>query len=100
MFLRHFNWNVDYLAWPYPSRTKLSDRREGNLSGGEQQMLAIARTLMGNPKLCLLDKPSERLAPSVVQHLAEQILKLKKEGLTILLCLRFARSPRYQDLST
>ena len=61
------------------------DRQGGFLSGGEQQMLTIARTLMGNPELLLLDEPSEGLAPLVVEHLKEQIGRLKSEGLTILL---------------
>jgi branched-chain amino acid transport system ATP-binding protein len=67
----------------------LKERKQqlgGTLSGGEQQMLTIARSLMGNPDLLLLDEPSEGLAPLVVQILAEQIRKLKAEGLAILLC--------------
>ena len=63
------------------------------MSGGEQQMLTIARTLMGNPKLILLDEPSEGLAPVIVQQLTSTIHELKREGLTIILSeqnLRFA----------
>jgi branched-chain amino acid transport system ATP-binding protein len=78
-------WTVDRVFELFPDLAKLSGRRGGNLSGGEQQMLTIARTLMGNPNLCLLDEPSEGLAPIVVQRLAKQINKLKTEGLTILL---------------
>ena len=69
----------------FPKLRELVDRQGGFLSGGEQQMLTIARTLMGNPELLLLDEPSEGLAPLVVDHLKEQIGRLKREGLTILL---------------
>jgi branched-chain amino acid transport system ATP-binding protein len=69
----------------FPKLRELVDRQGGFLSGGEQQMLTIARTLMGNPELLLLDEPSEGLAPLVVEHLKEQIGRLKREGLTILL---------------
>jgi branched-chain amino acid transport system ATP-binding protein len=69
----------------FPKLRELSGRNGGYLSGGEQQMLTIARTLMGNPELLLLDEPSEGLAPMVVDHLREQIARLKREGLTILL---------------
>jgi branched-chain amino acid transport system ATP-binding protein len=69
----------------FPALRQLRDRPGGFLSGGEQQMLTIARTLMGNPELLLLDEPSEGLAPLVVDHLQEQIGRLKAEGLTILL---------------
>ena len=69
----------------FPKLAELRDRQGGFLSGGEQQMLTIARTLMGSPELLLLDEPSEGLAPLVVEHLGEQIARLKREGLTILL---------------
>ena len=69
----------------FPKLQELRDRQGGFLSGGEQQMLTIARTLMGNPELLLLDEPSEGLAPLVVDHLREQIGRLKAGGLTILL---------------
>jgi branched-chain amino acid transport system ATP-binding protein len=69
----------------FPKLGELGTRQGGFLSGGEQQMLTIARTLMGNPDLLLLDEPSEGLAPLVVEHLKEQIARLKREGLTILL---------------
>jgi branched-chain amino acid transport system ATP-binding protein len=64
------------------------------MSGGEQQMLTIARTLMGNPSFLLLDEPSEGLAPVIIEQMARTILDLKREGLTVLLSeqnLRFAR---------
>jgi len=69
----------------FPALRQLRDRAGGFLSGGEQQMLTIARTLMGNPELLLLDEPSEGLGPLVVDHLQEQIARLKSDGLTILL---------------
>ena len=69
----------------FPKLRELMGRQGGFLSGGEQQMLTIGRTLMGNPDLLLLDEPSEGLAPLVVEHLKGQIARLKSEGLTILL---------------
>lgn len=78
-------WTID-AAWQlFPKLHTLRDRRAGFLSGGEQQMLTIARTLMCNPELLLLDEPSEGLAPMVVDNLLEQIRQLKNDGLTILL---------------
>jgi branched-chain amino acid transport system ATP-binding protein len=77
----------------FPRLAALARRRAGSLSGGEQQMLTVARTLMGGPRVLLLDEPSEGLAPVVVRALGEQIAGLKREGLTILLSeqnLRFA----------
>ncbi|MGH7323789.1 MAG: ABC transporter ATP-binding protein [Candidatus Rokuibacteriota bacterium] len=78
-------WTVERVFDLFPKLRELRDRQGGFLSGGEQQMLTIARTLMGNPELLLLDEPSEGLAPLVVDHLQEQIARLKAEGLTILL---------------
>jgi branched-chain amino acid transport system ATP-binding protein len=78
-------WTVERVFDLFPKLRELAGRNGGFLSGGEQQMLTIARTLMGNPELLLLDEPSEGLAPLVVDHLQEQIAHLKHEGLTILL---------------
>jgi branched-chain amino acid transport system ATP-binding protein len=78
-------WTVERVFDLFPKLRELTARQGGFLSGGEQQMLTIARTLMGNPELLLLDEPSEGLAPLVVDHLQDQIAKLKREGLTILL---------------
>ena len=78
-------WDIERVFDLFPKLGELSARNGGYLSGGEQQMLTIARTLMGNPALLLLDEPSEGLAPLVVDHLREQIARLKHEGLTILL---------------
>jgi branched-chain amino acid transport system ATP-binding protein len=78
-------WTIERVWALFPKLRELRDRQGGFLSGGEQQMLTIARTLMGNPELLLLDEPSEGLAPLVVDHLKDQIAQLKREGLTILL---------------
>jgi branched-chain amino acid transport system ATP-binding protein len=78
-------WSIERVFDLFPKLRELTSRNGGYLSGGEQQMLTIARTLMGNPELLLLDEPSEGLAPLVVDHLREQIARLKQEGLTILL---------------
>jgi branched-chain amino acid transport system ATP-binding protein len=78
-------WPLERVFDLFPRLRELASRQGGYLSGGEQQMLTIARTLMGNPELLLLDEPSEGLAPLVVDHLGEQIARLKREGLTILL---------------
>ena len=78
-------WSVERVYDLFPKLKEISDRQGGFLSGGEQQMLTIARTLMGNPELLLLDEPSEGLAPLVVESLRQRIGELKRNGLTILL---------------
>ena len=78
------SWTVDQIYELFPPLKKLDNHLGGYLSGGEQQMLTVGRTLMGNPELILLDEPVEGLAPMVVRDLGEQILKLKGMGETIL----------------
>jgi branched-chain amino acid transport system ATP-binding protein len=79
------HWTIDAVYDLFPQLASMRNRMGGFLSGGEQQMLTIARTLMGNPELLLLDEPSEGLAPLVVDMLLEKIGELKEGGLTILL---------------
>ena len=69
----------------FPDLEALAGRPGGVLSGGQQQMLSIARSLMLNPQLLLLDEPSEGLAPRVVESLADQILQLKESGMALIL---------------
>jgi branched-chain amino acid transport system ATP-binding protein len=86
-------WDEQRIFQLFPDLERFLDRRADSLSGGQQRMLAIARTLMGNPTLLLLDEPSEGLAPLVVQQMLEQLTKLKQTGVTILLSeqnLKFA----------
>ncbi|WP_425403742.1 ABC transporter ATP-binding protein [Hwanghaeella sp.] len=80
------DWTPDRLFDLFPNLAPARDRHAGQLSGGEQQMLALARTLMGNPRMLLLDEPSEGLAPVIVDALARVVKTLKQEGLGILLC--------------
>lgn len=77
-------WTVDRIYEIFPKLKVLDKHLGGYLSGGEQQMLTIGRTLMGNPELILLDEPVEGLAPLVVKDFAERLLKLKEIGVTIL----------------
>ncbi|PJI40290.1 ABC transporter ATP-binding protein [Ferrovibrio sp.] len=78
-------WTPERLFELFPNLGNMKDRPGGRMSGGEQQMLTIARTLMGNPRLILLDEPSEGLAPVIVEQMARTILQLKAEGLCVLL---------------
>jgi branched-chain amino acid transport system ATP-binding protein len=78
-------WTPDRLFALFPNLGRMRDRPGGRMSGGEQQMLTIARTLMGNPDLVLLDEPSEGLAPLIVEQMAHAILALKQEGVAVLL---------------
>ena len=87
-------WTPERLFELFPNLAETRHRPAGRMSGGEQQMLAIARTLMGNPVLLLLDEPSEGLSPLIVEQLAEALLRLKREGTTMLLAeqnLHFSR---------
>ena len=78
-------WTPERLFKLFPNLERMRDRPGGRMSGGEQQMLTIARTLMGNPRLILLDEPSEGLAPVIVEQMAKTILEFKREGLTVIL---------------
>ncbi|MBM3489975.1 MAG: ABC transporter ATP-binding protein [Alphaproteobacteria bacterium] len=78
-------WSERQVFELFPDLEAIRSRRGGVLSGGQQQMLTIARTLMGNPRLLLLDEPSEGLAPLVVENLRQQVAKLKASGLSIVL---------------
>ena len=78
-------WSDEKLFALFPSLAGLRERRGGRMSGGEQQMLCIARTLAGNPTAILLDEPSEGLAPLVVEQVAKAIEEIKRAGVTIVL---------------
>lgn len=78
-------WNLARLVGLFPNLGEMGDRLGGRMSGGEQQMLAIARTLMGNPSAILLDEPSEGLAPVIIEQMAAAITAVKREGLTVVL---------------
>jgi len=79
------SWTPESLFKLFPNLAELRHRPGGRTSGGEQQMLTIARTLMGNPLIVLLDEPSEGIAPLIVEEIADTIVELKKQGLSVLL---------------
>jgi branched-chain amino acid transport system ATP-binding protein len=87
-------WTPSKLFKLFPNLAEMPDRPGGRMSGGEQQMLTVARTLMGNPLMVLLDEPSEGVSPLIVEQMANTIVELKRDGLAILLSeqnLHFAR---------
>jgi branched-chain amino acid transport system ATP-binding protein len=85
-------WTMERVFELFPTLAGMRGRAASRMSGGEQKMLAIARTLMGNPVAILLDEPSEGLAPVVVRHIAEAVGELKRSGLSVLLC---EQNPRF-----
>lgn len=78
-------WDLDLVYQHFPQLQRFRSRSAENLSGGEQQMLAIARTLMGNPDLVLLDEPSQGLAPKIIREIVSILEQLRSAGVTILL---------------
>ncbi|MCB2099480.1 MAG: ABC transporter ATP-binding protein [Rhodobacterales bacterium] len=87
-------WTTEDLFDLFPNLAEMRGRLGGHMSGGEQQMLTISRTLMGNPSLVLLDEPSEGLAPKIVEQMAHAIIEMKKHGLSVVISeqnLHFAR---------
>jgi branched-chain amino acid transport system ATP-binding protein len=88
-------WTPERLFQLFPNLAERRHHLGGMLSGGEQQMLTIARTLMGNPELIILDEPSEGLAPVILNQMTKTIQKIKSEGMSVLMAeqnLNFARS--------
>jgi len=88
-------WSREALFALFPNLAAMPDRLGARMSGGEQQMLTVARTLMGNPRLVLLDEPSEGVAPLIVEQMARTINEMKRQGLSVLLSeqnLRFAQA--------
>lgn len=79
------HWTIERVLDLFPNLAEMLDRRASHMSGGEQQMLTVARTLMGNPLLVLLDEPSEGVAPVIVDQMADAILALKTAGVGVLL---------------
>ena len=89
------HWDRDKLFALFPNLGEMRGRQGGRMSGGEQQMLTIARTLMGNPSLVLLDEPSEGLSPKIVEQMVEAILTMKKEGVSI---VRLRTEPAFRQI--
>ena len=88
------HWTREKLFALFPNLAEMRNRPGGRMSGGEQQMLTIARTLMGNPSLVLLDEPSEGLSPKIVEQMVDAILTMKKEGVSVVVSeqnLHFAK---------
>jgi branched-chain amino acid transport system ATP-binding protein len=88
------SFTPDALFRLFPNLAEMPNRLGGRMSGGEQQMLTVARTLMGNPYLLLLDEPSEGVSPLILEQMADTILTLKQQGLSIMLSeqnVHFAR---------
>jgi branched-chain amino acid transport system ATP-binding protein len=81
----HAPWTPERLFAVFPNLAEMRGRRGSEMSGGEQQMLTIARTLMGNPSAVLLDEPSEGLAPVIVELMAEAVAAMKRDGIAVLL---------------
>ena len=79
-------WTPERLFSIFPNLAEMRGRPAGQMSGGEQQMLSIARTLMGNPEAILLDEPTEGLAPIIVEQMVAAVQRMKAEGIAVLLC--------------
>jgi branched-chain amino acid transport system ATP-binding protein len=78
-------WSLEKIFTLFPNLADMQQRPASHMSGGEQQMLTVARTLMGNPLMVLLDEPSEGVAPVIVEQMGEMILTLKRQGVSVLL---------------
>jgi branched-chain amino acid transport system ATP-binding protein len=78
-------WTLEQIFALFPNLADMQQRPASHMSGGEQQMLTVARTLMGNPLMVLLDEPSEGVAPVIVEQMGEMILALKRQGVSVLL---------------
>jgi branched-chain amino acid transport system ATP-binding protein len=79
------HWSLEQIFTLFPNLATMQQRPASHMSGGEQQMLTVARTLMGNPLMVLLDEPSEGVAPLIVEQMGEMILALKRQGVSVLL---------------